>query len=128
VREGRRRSRNGLILLALAVVFLLGLVVGQGTSDTPPQRIRLEARNTRFNERNPTLEVRRGTRVELLVQNAEAGAVSHDLIIAGLDVRSRVLQPGESTTVQFKPTRTGEYSYSCTLHPGMMDGKVIVRQ
>ncbi|MFB3819969.1 MAG: cupredoxin domain-containing protein [Candidatus Methylomirabilales bacterium] len=109
-------------------MLLTGLVVAQGMGDARPQRLRLEARNTRFNESNPSLEVRRRARVELLVQNAEAGAVPHNLVIAGLDVRSPILQPGESVTVQFKPTRAGEFSYSCTLHPGMMDGKIVVGQ
>ncbi len=125
--EARRRLRNSPILLAVVAVFLMGLVVAQGRSGAPPQRLRLEARNTRFNESNPRLEVRRGTPVEILVHNAEAGAVPHNLFITGLDVRSPVLRPGDSATVQFKPTRAGEYSYSCTLHPGMMDGKIIVR-
>ncbi len=116
-----------MLLLALLSAFPMGLVVAQRNGEAEPQRLRLEARNTRFNERKPTLEVRRGTPVEIVVRNTEAGAVPHDFTISGLDVRTGILQPGDSATLRLTPTRPGEYSYSCTLHPGMMDGRLLVR-
>lgn len=126
--EAKRRLRNSFILLGVIVAFLVSLLAAQGKTETRAQALRLEARGTRFNERNPTLEVRRGVPVELTVQNAEAGPVPHDFIVAGLDVRTPVLEPGQSATLRFTPDRTGEFLYSCMLHPGMMDGKLIVRK
>jgi heme/copper-type cytochrome/quinol oxidase subunit 2 len=122
----KRRVRSSLILLAVIATFVVGLVVAQGKTDRAPQVIRLEARDVRFNDHNPTVEVRRGVPVELTIRNAESQPIPHDFMIAGLDVRTPVLEPGRSATLRFTPERSGEFAYSCPLHPGMMDGKLVV--
>ena len=125
-------SRNTILALALAGVTLAAVAIGQnvvlGKNGSAPQRILLRAEAGKFNGENPTFEVRRGVPVELTVRNEEPAGIPHDFLLVGLDVRTpKALQPGESTTLRFTPSRSGEFAYTCTLHPGLMDGRMIVR-
>jgi hypothetical protein len=125
------------ILLALLVACMLfvagGLTVGKGVvvgKNRPPapQRFLLRAEGGKYNGVNPTLEVRRGLPVEITIRNEEPDAIPHDFVLAGLDVRApKLLLPGESATLRFTPSRSGEFAYACPLHPGLMDGRLIVR-
>ncbi len=125
-------SRKIFLALALAGVALAAVAVGQnvvlGKSNSAPQHIFLRAEAGKFNGENPTLEVRRGVPVELTLRNEEPAGIPHDFLLVGLDVRTpKALQPGESTTLRFTPSHSGEFAYTCTLHPGLMDGRLIVR-
>jgi plastocyanin len=128
-------SRKTMLFLALACAFLVagGLTIGKrvvlGKGQLPPpQTITLQAKAGKYNEVNPTLEVRRGVPVEITIRNDEPGAIPHDFVLVGLGVRTpKSVQPGEVSTLRFTPSQTGEFAYTCTLHPGLMDGRLIVR-
>lgn len=112
----------------VALVFTLGQSIVLGKSEPAPQRFLLRAEAGRFNGSNPRLEVRRGVPVEITVRNDEPGGIPHDFALVGLGVKTPgLLQPGESTTLRFTPSRSGEFAYTCTLHPGLMDGRLVVR-
>lgn len=112
----------------VALAFALGQGGVLGKSEPTAQRILLRAEAGKFNGSNPTLEVRRGAPVEITVRNDEPAAIPHDFALVGLDLRTpKPLQPGESATLRFTPSRSGEFAYTCTLHPGLMDGRLIVR-
>ncbi len=115
-------------MVLAAVALAIGYNVVSGKNDSAPQRILLRAEAGKFNGANPTLEVRRGVPVEITVRNDEPGGIPHDFALVGLGVRTLMpLQPGESTTLRFTPSRSGEFAYTCTLHPGLMDGRLTVR-
>jgi len=128
-------SRTMMVTLAAAGLLLVagGLTVGKGVvlgknQPPSPQMIHLLAKGVKFNEVNPTLEVRRGVPVEITIRNDESGAIPHDFALVGLDLRTqKPLQPGESSTLRFTPSTPGEFAYRCTLHPGLMDGRLVVR-
>lgn len=121
-------------LVALAFALGQGIVLGKPasssgeTSEPTAQRILLRAEAGKFNGSNPTLEISRGVPVEITIRNDEQGGIPHDFALVGLDLRTpKALQPGESATLRFTPSRSGEFAYTCTLHPGLMDGRLIVR-
>lgn len=128
---GRRR----LLLLGAAAAILgaaaLALGAAQGLpwlSSGQTVEVALVARNLKFNETNPQIEVRRGDTVRLAVRNAEPAGIAHDLVIAGPGgLISKAIAPGETQVLTFRPSHAGVYHYSCSLHPGLMDGKIIVR-
>ncbi len=129
-REGRRR-----LLIGIGTAVCLGtagLVAGRALHPSitapEPQTLEVSAKEMRFNGMNPTLQVRPGIPVELIVRNEEPAGIPHDLVVPGLGVRTHLLQPGESVTLRFTPARDGEYAYSCTLHPRLMDGRLVVRR
>ncbi len=112
----------------VALAFALGQGIVLGKSEPSAQRILLRAEAGKFNGSNPTLEVRRGVPVEITVRNDEPGGIPHDFALVGLDLKTpKPLLPGESATLRFTPSRSGEFAYTCTLHPGLMDGRLVVR-
>ena len=116
------------LVILVSVAFALGRRLVSDKTEPAPQSILLRAEAGKYNGVNPTLEVRRGVPVEITIRNEEPGAIPHDFVLAGLDVRTpKLLLPGESSTLRFTPSRSGEFAYSCTLHPGLMDGRLIVR-
>lgn len=120
------------LALAMAAVAGLAFAVGYGVvfgkPEQPRQRILIQAKAAKFNGINPPLEVRRGVPLEITIRNEESGAIAHDFVLVGLGLRTaKPLQPGESSTLRFTPASSGEFAYTCTLHPGLMDGRLIVR-
>jgi plastocyanin len=71
------------------------------------------------------LTVQAGADVRVTFENR--ASVPHNLTFqAPISVAtSMVVAPGTSETVEFKAPAAGEYSFVCTLHPGM-GGKLIV--
>lgn len=66
--------------------------------------------------------------MEIPISKDEPGGIPHDFALVGLDLKTpKPIQPGESATLRFTPSRSGEFAYTCTLHPGLMDGRLIVR-
>jgi plastocyanin len=72
------------------------------------------------------LTVRAGANVRVTFENR--ASVPHNLTFqAPINVATAtVVAPGTSETVEFKAPAAGEYSFVCTLHPGM-GGKLIVQ-
>ena len=128
-------SRKTVLYLAIAggVLIAGGLTIGKGvvlgkSQASAPQVIQLQARAGKYNEVNPTLEVRRGIPVEITVRTEEPGAIPHDFVLVGLGVKTpKPVQPGEVSTLRFTPSHPGEVASTWTLHPGLMDGRLIVR-
>lgn len=116
-------------LLAGAAATLLALALGiwlalPQQSATPVHEVSLVAQNGRFDR--PVIEVRAGERVRLTIANRESGAVSHDFAIAALGVKSPVVEPGQEVSITFTAKQPGSYVFGCTIHPRLMDGKLIV--
>lgn len=127
--------RRPLVLLgaAAAVLSAAALAVG-GVQGFPWSKggqtveISLVARNLKFNETNPRIEIRRGEILQLALTNAEPAGIAHDLVIAGPGGwTSKPIAPGETEVLTFKPSQAGVYHYSCSFHPRLMDGEIVVR-
>jgi plastocyanin domain-containing protein len=122
-----------MLSVAVACTFLVagGLALGRGIvlgKNAAPQVIHLQAKAGRYNDVNPTLEVRRGVPVQITIRNDEPGAIPHDFVLVGLGVKTpKPIEPGEVRTLRFTPSQAGEFAYTCTLHPGLMDGRLLVR-
>jgi plastocyanin len=123
---------KGRAMLALGVVVALGLLASaigiRNEKDTgaPVRELTLTAQNTAFNGTNPPLELKVGEKTALTVINKDP-AMTHNLVLSGLDVRtSGYLPPGAAQTLVFTPNRSGVFAYGCSLHPGLMDGPIIV--
>lgn len=116
-------------LLAGAAAALLALALGiwpalPQQSVAPAREVSLVAQDGRFDR--ALIEVRAGERVRLTIANRESSAVSHDFAIAALGVKSPVVEPGQVVTITFTAKQPGSYVFGCTIHPRLMDGKLIV--
>lgn len=59
-----------------------------------------------------TITVKRGDKVQLILTSAQG---AHDIKIDALGVASKTVNTGESTSVEFTPTKAGTYEYYCSI-------------
>lgn len=122
-----------LVVALLPVAILMVALVSFSLRHQPsapemaPREIAMVAQGGYFNGTNPPLEFKKGETVAITVENRDP-STSYDFRIGKLSVRTGYLHPGESERIVFKPSKAGVFSYGCTLHPGSMDGQVIVRE
>jgi len=128
----RRRSSVRLAAVAGALVAV-GAILGATWSVSWFQggqtiEVAMVARHLKFNQTNPRIEMKLGDILKLALTNAEPAGIPHDLVIAGpAGITSQPLAPGETQVLTFKPSQPGVYHYSCSLHPRLMDGAIVVR-
>jgi len=123
-----KRKFLGFMLVAFVISGGLLLVSGalEIKDSKPPRQIELVARQMAFNTSNPTIILKLGEPVVILVKNDDPGML-HDLVIEGLNVEtSTTLKYGQSETLKFTPTQTGRFEYYCSYHFQMMRGEIIV--
>lgn len=75
-----------------------------------------------------TITVKKGQVVELTFKND--GKFPHNLTISDLSLATKTIQPGQEDTITFTPSKTGSFSFICTV-PGHADrgmrGALIVQ-
>ena len=75
---------------------------------------------------NPTLHVRRGEQIRILLRNEDAG-MSHDVAIRAWNTGTGLVSGKGDAAVEFTAPRTpGEEIYACTPHGEMMRGTIRV--
>jgi plastocyanin len=116
-----------------AGVLTLAVVAFNGSREkAPPREIVLVTDDLAFYEAgqldrpNPTLQLKVGQPVKLVIRNEEPGKVLHCFNTGGLGVKTTgSLATGESETLTFTPRKKGTFVYACLLH-GSMAGKLVV--
>ena len=122
---------------ALAAAFVAGAVAcgaialsARGTS-SGPREIRIVARDMNFyidgqTDPNPTLRLRAGETVRLVLRNDEAG-MTHDFAIPGWKAATRRIESGEEASVTFRaPDGPDSQTYKCRPHGAIMRGTILV--
>jgi plastocyanin len=75
---------------------------------------------------NPTLKLKVGQPVNLVIRNEEPGKVLHCFNTGDLGVKTTgTLATGESEMLHFTPKKRGTFVYACLLHANMV-GKIVV--
>lgn len=73
-----------------------------------------------------TMTVNRGDRVRIIFNNQSG---THDLVVEGYNVRTKILSGGQSETIEFVANQSGSFEYYCSVgnHRQMgMKGTLIV--
>lgn len=125
-------SRILILLMALAGAALIPIAVSS-RSEPPVRDIRLVARGMTYYVENstvpnPTLVVRRGEQVRIVLRNGDPGMI-HDFGIDAWNVRTALVDDKgkEDGVIRFRaPDRPGDTVYSCTPHTQMMRGTIRV--
>lgn len=76
---------------------------------------------------NPTLRVRTGQTVEIVLRSLDPG-MKHDLVIPDMELRCDAVSNGETTTLRFTAPAPGTYAYFCSMHPKIMRGELVVTE
>jgi hypothetical protein len=75
---------------------------------------------------NPTLRLKAGQPIKLVIRNEEPGKVLHCFNTGDLGVKTTgSLAGGESEALLFTPKKKGTFVYACLLH-ATMAGKLVV--
>ena len=118
-------------IAALAVVMLLVALI-PALSGTHTREIVLVVRGMAFyvdgdfSNPNPTLHVRAGERVRVVLRNEERGIV-HDFAVPAVGAAVKPLRWNQSGEVVLKvPDTPGSYEYECQPHRLMMHGLLQV--
>ena len=114
----------GLMLLAALLPAL---------TRTPTREIQLVVKGMAFylendlETPNPTIEVKAGERVRVVVRNEDRG-LTHDFAVPVAGIMTREIVWNESDDVAFDvPETSGTYEYVCQPHRLMMRGTILVR-
>lgn len=118
-----------IVFLGLAgVLFMLEAYEKPQAEIRPVQEIILIAKEMVYNTNNPTLILKVGQPVRIIIINEDKGML-HDFVIEELDISiSDPLEYGESEIVEFIPTQKGKYDYFCSYHSKLMRGKIIIKE
>jgi len=119
---------------AIAAMTVLMLVVAllPALSATPTREVTLVARGMAFyleddlKTANPTIDVKAGERVRIVIRNEERG-LTHDFAFPSARALSKQLTWNQTGQVKFKAPKTpGSYEYFCQPHRLMMKGIIRV--
>ena len=131
------RSKNSMLVavavigLGILAVTLLPMLASSSADEV--REIRLVVRAMNFyvegeTQPNPTLTVRAGEQVRLILKNDDPG-MSHDFVVRDWDVATKILEDrGQQDAITFKaPSAPGEKVYHCTPHALLMRGTIRVQ-
>ena len=126
---GHKVSSKAIAGMALAMVLAALL---PALSDTPSREIVLVAKGMAFYiegdsaSPNPTLELRAGERVRIVMRNDDRG-MTHNFTVPALGVELPTMRWNQSGDVVFEaPDTPGSYEYECAPHRLMMRGTIRV--
>jgi plastocyanin len=118
-------------LIAIVVVFVVVGAMVAAVSGTPAREVTMVARGMAFylagdSEPNPTIRVKAGERVRIVLRNEDRGFV-HDFAVPAVDGAVDQVSWSETSAATIEmPTAPGTYTYICRPHQLMMSGTLIV--
>ena len=126
-------SKAVLLKIAIPIMAALLLAVAlPALTSTPTREVTLVARGMAFyiegdlGTPNPTIEVKAGERVRIVLRNEDRG-MTHDFAVPALAAAMDAIRWSESADVLFDaPETPGTYQYECRPHRLMMRGVLRV--
>ncbi len=124
-------SLLGLVLVA-AVACAFAYAARPGGWRGEPREIVLIARDMAFTAPgeaagpNPTLRLRAGERIRLVLENRDPG-MKHDVVAPGLGIRTATVEFAATGRRLITVPRTpGAFDYFCTYHDKLMRGRMVI--
>lgn len=138
-------KKIGLVVAALSLLAIGYLVfINRSTTNTTPpatqsinppsatssgtsQEVKeVEVTGSEFKFNPAQISLQAGEKVKVIFKNT--GEARHDFVIEGLNIRTKIIAPGTSDTVEFTAPDTSTYTFYCSV-PGHreagMEGKLV---
>jgi plastocyanin len=90
--------------------------------------ITMVAQNIKFNVTNPTIYLKVGQTVKFVLMNQDSDTIPHNFYIKNFpNASTSTINPGQTASFTVTFSTAGNYTYHCIVHPGLMDGNIIVQ-
>ena len=131
--QNKVRLAGGVIVAMLLGAATIAAILPRvpSSNSASVREIRLVARDMAYyldgaTDPNPTLRVRRGERVRIVLRNEDTG-MSHDLAIRAWNTTTRLITGRGEATLEFRaPDAAAQEAYACNPHGQMMRGTISV--
>ena len=89
------------LITTAVVAALLPLLAGSLTRSESVVTVVVVAKDMKFNQTNPTIFIRPGTKIRMVLRNEDPG-MRHDLVLEALGLETPIIKAGESAVLEFE--------------------------
>jgi plastocyanin len=124
---------NNNIIAIIAISFIVvgsiwgigNLISQNNTHLSKSEGILLLMKDNKFNVTNPDIIVKIDQPLKISIANQDFR--KHDFIVDDLNINTGYISSGQDFTTVIASNKSGSYRYYCSIHPGIMEGKIIVK-
>lgn len=123
---------NNNIIAIIAISFIIvgslwgigNLVSQDDTQFSKNEGIVMLMKDNKFNVTNPDIAVKINQLLKISIANQDFR--KHDFIVDELNINTGFISSGQDFTTLIASDKAGSYRYYCSIHPGIMEGKIMV--
>lgn len=123
---------NNNIIAIIAISFIIvgslwgigNLVSQDDTQFSKNEGIIMLMKDNKFNVTNPDIAVKINQPLKISIANQDFR--KHDFIVDELNINTGFISSGQDFTTLIASDKMGSYRYYCSIHPGIMEGKIMV--
>lgn len=124
---------NNNIIAIIAISFIvvgslwgIGNIISQNNIQlSKGEGVLLLMKDNKFNVTNPDIYVKVNQPLKISIANQDFR--KHDFIVDDLNINTGYISSGQDFTTVIASNKSGSYRYYCSIHPGIMEGKIIVK-
>jgi plastocyanin len=124
---------NNNIIAIIAISFIvvgslwgIGNLISHNTTQlSKSEGILLLMKDNKFNVTNPDITVKINQPLKITIANQDFR--KHDFIIDEMNINTGFISSGQDFTTIIASDKIGSYRYYCSIHPGIMEGKIMVK-
>jgi len=123
---------NNIIAIVVISFIVVGSIWGIGnlisqnkTHLSKSEGVLLLMKDNKFNVTNPDIIVKIDQPLKISITNQDFR--KHDFIVDDLNINTGYISSGQDFTTVIASNKSGSYRYYCSIHPGIMEGKIIVK-
>jgi len=124
---------NNNIIAIVAISFIVvgsiwgigNLISQNNTHSSKSEGVLLLMKDNKFNVTNPDIIVKIDQPLKISIANQDFR--KHDFIVDDLNINTGYISSGQDFTTVIASNKLGAYRYYCSIHPGIMEGKIIVK-
>jgi plastocyanin len=123
---------NNNIIAIIAISFIVvgslwgigNLISQNNTQLSKSEGIILLMKDNKFNVTNPDITVKINRPLKITIANQDFR--KHDFVVDDLNINTGFISSGQDFTTVIASDKIGSHRYYCSIHPGIMEGKIIV--
>ena len=124
-------NNNIIAIIAMSFIVVgslwgIGNLISHNTTQlSKSEGILLLMKDNKFNVTNPDITVKINQPLKITIANQDFR--KHDFIIDEMNINTGFISSGQDFTTIIASDKIGSYRYYCSIHPGIMEGKIMVK-